>query len=137
METRNFGDMVEETIQWEQARVARFRPPTESEADRTHFNPETDEIWVFTGDPGDYYEVPVARLKNAVVLADFLLQISTKDWPNRESALEFMECLDYVCNQRFRENCQGVFCPHERPMLVDWETQTFAPGRIVPAEETD
>ena len=81
---------------------------------------------------GQYpYEIDLERCTNAAHLLDIILQVSDKPWCDRALAGELLAAVETACEEHFRDNAQGVYCPGGHLMRVDWAEGSYA---AVPAK---
>lgn len=71
---------------------------------------------------GDYhYSIDLKRCCNAAELLDWIYQLHQKEWCTPAHISEFLNMMDYLCDEYFDGNVQSQFCPSGKLCHVEWK----------------
>jgi len=76
------------------------------------------------------YRLHLDEARNAVELLDWLVQIAQKGWCRPQRLRDLIDELNDACLLVFGTTIQGVYCPFERPRIVDWRRGVTRPARL-------
>ena len=69
------------------------------------------------------YEIDLERQTTPAQLLDTILQFTTKGFWTYDGLGELIGLLKIICEEKFGNGMQGVFCPNGQSRIVHWPTQ--------------
>jgi hypothetical protein len=80
------------------------------------------ELLTVTNENNQGYPIDLERLTTPAELLDTILQFTTKGFWTYDSLGELIGLLKIICQEKFGNTMQGVFCPNGESRTVHWST---------------
>jgi hypothetical protein len=93
-----------------------------------HWTFYADQLTLEFDDDEDTYEMDLEECTTPAALLDWLFQVQGKGWCRPQDISDLFEILEAVCFAWFGQGVQAVFCPMEKPAMVDWRLKRITPA---------